>query len=83
MFLYLVETFKFEFPQEHDEDLEKGAEHVVKRFRLIPKVNDEEGKAEKIKRILFYLLTCDIKKILNFLILKIFFKGSGSSYFLA
>ena len=49
MFQYLVETFKFEFPQEHDEDLEKGAEHVVKRFRLIPKVNDEEGKAEKYK----------------------------------
>ena len=53
MFLYLVETFKFEFPQEHDKDLEKGAEHIVKRFRLVPKVNDEEGKAEKYKEFYF------------------------------
>jgi hypothetical protein len=47
---YLVETVEFEFSQEHDEYFQEGTEHVVERLRIIPKVDDEKGKAEKNKQ---------------------------------
>ncbi len=42
----LVQVIELEFAQHHDENLEKGAKHVVEWFGLVAEMDDEESEAE-------------------------------------